>query len=668
MRKIIIFTAMFTLVLFADPVLRTGQILSYGQYSSDTPVPLCSVKDDGCYRAGEEFNYTRSSIGIVTDHVTNLEWQDTSIKNRDWYGSIDHCSALTLDGSGWRLPTIRELESLINYSKAHNPVDDIFQSIPGGNYWSSTPSKSDNSEAWIVRFQNWGYSLPIDKTNDIVETVDPETNATSYTYYYARCVRGQSYGNSDFHRSNNIVTDRATGLEWQDDLAAKTVRKNWIGAINYCEGLTLGSYTDWRLPNQKELLSIADRTRYYPTIDTTVFQNCATYKYWSSTTRIGHPITVDAWFVNFRGGVNYYDEKNSTVATSYVRCVRENIPPTADAGPNEIVEVKEAITITGSGSDTDGTVAAYEWKKGDTVLAATASFDYTPTSVGTDTLTLIVTDDDGATDTDSMTITAVDTTSPDITLNGDNPMEVVRGSTFTDPGAIATDNVDGDVPVSVSGTVDTSTVGTYTLTYSATDAAGNAATETRTVHVVDIIPPIITLNGTNPMDIVEGSTFTDPGAIATDDVDGDVPVSVSGTVDTSIVGTYTLTYSATDAAGNDAATETRTVHVVAKAPDWCTVSPDGNTYTATSGSKVASSDGFDDIEVSEDKITFKADCLTIEMKSNGEIITGYQSGCSAKAGLTVEGVFAPGTKVSVQSDGSIIIDAPLASDLVLGGI
>ena len=432
--------------------------------------------------------------------------------------------------------------------------------------------------------------------------------------------------------------------------------------------MSLNAYTDWRLPNQKELLSITDRSSYNPAIDT-VFQNIAssistyTPSYWSSTTR--EPLDrIQAWHVSFKIGHSYYNDKNNS--SEYVRCVRDNILPTANAGPVKSVEVNEAVTITGSGGDTDGTIAAYEWKKGGTVLANSVSFDYVPTVVGTDTLTLTVTDDDGATDTDSMTVTAVDTTPPDITFNGDNPMEVDQGSTFTDPGASATDAVDGDVPVSVSGTVDTSIVGTYTLTYSATDAAGNTATETRTVHVVDITPPDITLNGTNPMDIVEGSTFTDPGASATDTVDGDVPVSVSGTVDTSTVGTYTLTYSATDAAGNTA-TETRTVNVVAKAPDWYSVSPDGNTYTATSGSKVASSVGFDDVEVSEDKIAFKLDCLTIEMKNNGEIITGYQSGCSAKAGFTVKGTFAPGTKVSVQLDG-IIIDTPLISDLVLGGI
>ncbi len=664
------FAVIFITILFADPVLKTGQIYTYGQSSTSKLSPCkYNIKDDGCYQKGATFNYTRNN-GVVTDHVTNLEWQDTSINNRDWWGAKNDCNALSLDGGGWRVPTMRELDSIINYSKAHHTVDDIFESNPGGNYWSSTPYVYSDSKAWAVRFVNWGYSFPTDKDNKVVVIENPETNNTSTTYYYVRCVRGQEYGDTDLHRSNDIVTDQATGLEWQDNSQVKWTKKKWIDAINYCEGLSLGSYDDWRLPNQKELLTITDRSRYNPAIDTTVFQNIAPSSsnydypsYWSSTTR--EPLErIQAWRVKFKIGHSYYNDKNNT--SEYVRCVRENIPPTANAGSNKNVEVKEAVTITGSGSDTDGTDISYKWKKGSTILANSASFDYTPNTVGTDTLTLTVTDDDGATDTDSMTVTAVDTTPPDITLNGANPINVDQGSTFTDPGASATDAVDGDISVSVSGTVDISTVGTYTLTYSATDAAGNTASETRTVYVIDITPPVITLKGTNPMDIVEGSTFTDPGASATDAVDGDVPVSISGTVDASTVGTYTLTYSATDTAGN-MATETRTVNVVAKAPDWYTVSPDGNTYTATSGSKVVSSGGFDDVKANDDKITFKADCLTIEMKSSGEIITGYLSGCSAKAGLTVKGAFAPGTNVSVQSDGSIIIDTPLTSDLVLGG-
>ena len=77
-----------------------------------------------------------------------------------------------------------------------------------------------------------------------------------------------------------------------------------------------------------------------------------------------------------------------------------------------------------------------------------------------------------------------DTEAPVISLNGDSAIEVVQGADFTDPGATATDNEDTDPALSVSGDVDTMTWGDYTLTYTATDAAGNSSTATRTVSVV----------------------------------------------------------------------------------------------------------------------------------------------------------------------------------------
>ena len=65
------------------------------------------------------------------------------------------------------------------------------------------------------------------------------------------------------------------------------------------------------------------------------------------------------------------------------------------------------------------------------------------------------------------------------------------GGSFEDPGATATDAVDGDIDVTVTGTVDTSTVGSYTITYTATDSSGNTSTATRVVNVVDTTAPVV---------------------------------------------------------------------------------------------------------------------------------------------------------------------------------
>lgn len=151
-----------------------------------------------------------------------------------------------------------------------------------------------------------------------------------------------------------------------------------------------------------------------------------------------------------------------------------------------------------------------------------------------------------------------DRVAPVITLTGSATVNHEQGTTYTDQGATATDAVDGAVAVTTSGSVG-SAAGTYTLTYTATDNAGNTATATRTVIVADTTAPVITMAGAASMTHEQGTPFSDPGASAVDTVDGSVTVNTSGTVD-DVVGTYTLTYTATDAAGNFA-TASRTVIV-----------------------------------------------------------------------------------------------------------
>ena len=152
---------------------------------------------------------------------------------------------------------------------------------------------------------------------------------------------------------------------------------------------------------------------------------------------------------------------------------------------------------------------------------------------------------------------APDTTVPVITILGNNPATVELGASYTDAGATAMDAVDGTRTVTSTGTVNTSTVGSYTIAYSATDNSGNTGYANRTVNVVDTTAPIVTVTGTNPITVELGASYTDSGATA----NGSETVTTTGSVNTSVVGTYTLTYTATDASGNTG-TATRTVNVV----------------------------------------------------------------------------------------------------------
>ena len=164
-----------------------------------------------------------------------------------------------------------------------------------------------------------------------------------------------------------------------------------------------------------------------------------------------------------------------------------------------------------------------------------------------------------------------DTTPPVITLIGASTIDLELGEAYTEQGATALDNVDGDISANITiggDTVDTNTVGTYIITYNVSDAAGNAAVEvTRTVNVnPDSTAPVITLNGSSTVNLTEGDTYTELGATALDNFDGDITASIvvaGDTVDTNTPGTYIVTYNVSDAAGNAATEVTRTVNVSA---------------------------------------------------------------------------------------------------------
>ena len=233
---------------------------------------------------------------------------------------------------------------------------------------------------------------------------------------------------------------------------------------------------------------------------------------------------------------------------------------------------EETVTIMANMTKTsyaDAGATAYDAFEG--ALDPKKSGSVNTEVAGTYSITYTATDKAGNSASKTRTVIVqeepvADTTPPTVTLHGEATVTIAVGATYSDAGATATDDIDGALTPVMSGSVDTNTEGTYTIIWSATDAAGNVGTATRTVIVKepvieDTTPPQITLNGENPITVYKGTEFTDPGASAIDEVDGSINVVSSGTVDTQTVGEYTITYTATDAAGNTA-TLTRTVKVI----------------------------------------------------------------------------------------------------------
>ena len=134
-------------------------------------------------------------------------------------------------------------------------------------------------------------------------------------------------------------------------------------------------------------------------------------------------------------------------------------------------------------------------------------------------------------------------------------VETAYGLEYVDAGATAKDLISGDVSdlISVENLVDTSRIGTYEVHYTAVDTAGNVGELVKRVVVVkDLVSPVIELVGASEVIALEGSEYIDLGAIATDDLDGDVTefIEVISDVDTSKPGRYTVRFNVGDSRGN----------------------------------------------------------------------------------------------------------------------
>jgi hypothetical protein len=117
--------------------------------------------------------------GTVLDTKTRLVWQQTVDLPRNWQAATDYCRTSTLPGTGWRLPSVNELMTLVDATNATNNViidQTAFPNTPTAalHYWSLTSPGEDNTRAWTIQF---GLGVTVDAGKSVASTVR------------ARCVR-----------------------------------------------------------------------------------------------------------------------------------------------------------------------------------------------------------------------------------------------------------------------------------------------------------------------------------------------------------------------------------------------------------------------------------------------------------------------------------------------
>ncbi len=173
-------------------------------------------------------------------------------------------------------------------------------------------------------------------------------------------------------------------------------------------------------------------------------------------------------------------------AMTLISCNEDEDTPAVVASFNaDIDQATGEVTFTNTSEN--ATVYAWDFDDGEVSTLENPTHTFDP---GVYTVTLVAANADGDADTFSQEITITDATAPVITLLGDSPFCLSVGATYTDPGATAEDGVDGDVSSSIvvdASAVDSSTPGTYEVTYNVSDAEGNAAVQVTRGVVVSAV-------------------------------------------------------------------------------------------------------------------------------------------------------------------------------------
>jgi len=353
------------------PIVDTGQSLCY----NNAPEIACPGTESSFYGQDAQYQGNQPSYTIsadrktVHDNVTDLTWQRSPDTNGD--GVLTYDDKLTLaqaqawpatlnaanNGgySDWRLPTIKELYSLINFTGQEPLAGPIgagpgpigTEPAPGPNGTEPVPVPANATPISFIDTTIFDFSYGF--TSDGERTIDsqyvssnlrngpigPEVFGVNFAdgriksygtppgspekTYFVICVRGNpDYSKNDFHdNGDNTITDRATGLMWAKD-DSKT-GMNWQQALAWVQEMNskeyLG-YSDWRLPNAKELQSILEYSRQTeatnspaidPIFNVTAIQNEAgvmDYPYfWTGTTHGA----AQAVYVAFGRGLGYIE-------------------------------------------------------------------------------------------------------------------------------------------------------------------------------------------------------------------------------------------------------------------------------------------------------------------------------------------------------------------------
>lgn len=253
------------------------------------------------------------------DNVTGLTWRIDVATDVSW--SVAALQAQQLNAGGgncgfadWRVPTTNELLGLVHFGAPSPAIDsNYFPNLAAVFYWSSDVDVAAPTQRARIVNLSAGF----------IHVIDRQAPAS------LMLVRGGAHFARAIDNGNGTVTDPRTGLMWDrcalgqtlsDGCAGEPDYRTWQQALQDAaanNGHFWRGYSDWRLPNAKELASLIDVSRRRPAIDDALFANAGSSAYWSSTTDLS--VWRMAWAVFFGEGNLFAKDKATRAAVRLVR-------------------------------------------------------------------------------------------------------------------------------------------------------------------------------------------------------------------------------------------------------------------------------------------------------------------------------------------------------------
>lgn len=282
-------------------------------------------------------SYRDNGDGTVTDNVTCLTWEQANPSSSGTFqDAADRCAVLAASGFGghddWRLPTRIEMASITDVTRGSNGFPAVF-TVTSGYYvtaslWYKTILTANDANPDNDEDRVWGYGSNGFTSNAIVR---------ENTDNVARCVRGNGDGEAPdayaveppnhYTIDGDLVTDNYTGLVWQR--ARSPMLVPFAEAAAYCEQLSLGGHSDFRVPTLNELATTVNEAKVGGAVVDEAFPDnpvgCKEPQYWfwaAEASQVGG----DGWGLSYCDGFTGWNAGASGdwnyFPTANVRCVR----------------------------------------------------------------------------------------------------------------------------------------------------------------------------------------------------------------------------------------------------------------------------------------------------------------------------------------------------------